>query len=84
MKKYLITFRSVTFAQKAERIVKRSGIHCMIRRTPKALTDRQCGYCLQLRSWDPEAVLAQLRSAQVQFGKVYGQEDNGEFEEMVL
>ena len=84
MKSFLLTFRSVTYAQKGERILKRGGIDCFIRRTPKALSNRECGYCLQLRPWDVEKALALLHSAQVQFGKVYALDYDGKFEEMAL
>ena len=84
MKNYFITFRSVTYAQKGERVLKRVGIDCFIRRTPKALTNRECGYCLQLRPWDLQQAMAVLQDAQVQFGKVYGLDYAGEFEEMAV
>ncbi len=84
MKNYLITFRSVTYAQKAERILMRSGIDCFIRRTPKALANRECSYCLQLRPRDFEKALALLQGAQVQPGKVYGMDYEGKFEELAL
>ena len=84
MKNFFITFRSVTYAQIGERLLKRGGIECFVRRTPKALTNRQCGYCLQLRPWDIDNALALLRSGQVQFGKVYALEYDGKFEEMAL
>ena len=84
MKNYFITFRSVTFAQKGERVLKRSGINCLLRRTPKALTTRECGYCLQLRPVDFQQALALLEAAQVQFGKIYAMDFAGEFEEMAL
>ncbi len=82
MKNYLFTFRSVTYAQKGERLLKRLGIDCFIRRTPRTLTNKECSYCLQIRSWDFQRALAQLQTAQVQFGKVYGMDYDGEFEEM--
>ena len=82
MKSYLFTFRSVTFAQKGERVLKRAGIDCFIRRTPKALTDRECSYCLQLHPWEPEQALVLLKKGQVPFGKVYGVAYDGSFEEM--
>ncbi|MBQ7817893.1 MAG: DUF3343 domain-containing protein [Oscillospiraceae bacterium] len=84
MKNYLITFRSITYAQKGERIVKRGGIDCFLRRTPKALTNKTCGYCLQIRPEDLTRVLEQLKNAQVQFGKVYGLDYEGKFEELAV
>ena len=84
MKNYLFTFRSVTFAQKGERVLKRAGIDCFVRRTPKVLTNKECGYCLQIRPWDFQRALEQLQTAQVQFVKVYGMNYDGGFEEMAV
>lgn len=84
MKNYLFTFRSVTYAQKGERILRRSGIDCIVRRTPKALTNKECGYSLQLRPGDFARALELLQSEQVQFGKVYGMDYEGEFEELAV
>lgn len=84
MKNYFITFRSVTYAQKGERVLKRADIDCMLRRTPKTLTRKECGYCLVLRPGDFPQALQLLQEAQVQFDKVYAQEYDGRFEEMAV
>ena len=49
MKNYYITFRSITYAQRGAQILRRAGIDCILRRTPKQMTKRGCGYSLQLR-----------------------------------
>ncbi len=68
----LITFRSVTFAQKGERWLKGADIACSLSRTPKELSQRGCGYCLRLRAADGSRAVALLRENQSAFGKVYG------------
>ncbi len=82
MKNYCITFRSVTFGQKGERMLKRQGINCYLRRTPKNLTNRECGYCLQIRPGDIERSV-DLLQGQVPFGKVYAMDYDGGYEEWV-
>ena len=84
MKNYLFTFRSVTYAQKGERVLRRAGIDCFIRRTPKALTNKECSYCLQIRPWDLLRALEWLQRSQVEFGKAYGMDYEGKFEELAL
>ena len=84
MKNYLITFRSVTYAQRGERVLKKAGINCWMRRTPRILSNWECGYCLQLRSGDLSRAISLLQEGQVQFGKAYGQYSSGEFEEIEL
>lgn len=68
---WLITFRSVNFAQKGERKLKGAGIHCLLQRTPKELSERGCGYCLRLRSADVQAALQILQENRLSYGKVY-------------
>ena len=68
---WLITFRSVTFAQKAERLLKKAGIICLLQRTPNIFSERGCGYCLRLRSSDTTAAVGMLKENHVPYGKVY-------------
>jgi len=71
----LITFRSITFAQKAERLLKRAGLTCNLQRTPQELSERGCGYCLRLLKGDTHAAVALLRENQQMYGKVYAVTD---------
>ena len=80
---WLITFRSVTFAQKGERRLKSAGIDCILQRTPKELSERGCGYCLRLQGKDAAAAVDLLRDNQLTFGKVYALA-SGHPEERVL
>ena len=81
---WLITFRSVTFAQKAERILNKAGIGCMLQRTPKILSERGCGYCLRLQMKDAMAAVELLREQEVSYGKIYALTDGGMPQERVL
>ena len=40
MNQYLITFRSVTYAQRGERSLTRRGISCDVMRTPKWMEEQ--------------------------------------------
>lgn len=81
---YFITFRSVTFAQRAEAAVKRAGITCALQRTPRAMEERGCGYCLRLKESDVWPVVLLLRENEIPFRKIYCQEEDGRLEEMPL
>jgi len=74
---WLITFRSVTYAQKGERLLKKAGISCALQRTPKMLSQRGCGYCLRLRGTDVVAAAQQLREGGALFEKAYALLDGG-------
>ena len=81
---WLITFRSVTYAQKAERLLTRAGIGCMLQRTPKLLSERGCGYCLRLQMKDAMAAVELLREHEVSYGKIYVLQEDGALQERVL
>ena len=45
----MITFRSVTPAQRAENLLRKEGIACILQRTPRVLADQGCGYSIRLK-----------------------------------
>ncbi len=80
----LITFRSVTFAQRAQGVLNRAGIGCSVQRTPRWMEEQGCGYSLRLRSRDVKNGISALRDAGVAFRKIYGYTGNGAMEELTL
>lgn len=68
---WLITFRSVTYAQKAQSRLRKAGIDSTIQRTPAGLSDRGCSYCLRLRQWDIDQTLQLLQD--MSYSKVFSQ-----------
>ena len=67
----LITFRSVTPAQRGERVLRRAGLACVLQRTPRAMEAKGCGYCLRiLCETMPEATLL-LEENQIPYRKRY-------------
>ena len=82
MKCYYITFRSVTFAQRAEKLLNQRGHRVSLMRTPRWMEEQGCGYCLRLRREEMDSVLAILRNANVQFRKVYYQTADGNVVEL--
>jgi len=84
MRYCFITFRSVTFAQRGETELRRAGINCSLRRTPRWMEEQGCGYSIRLQWRDAAMAVENLRKKQVLFRKVYLQLENGEVEETVL
>lgn len=84
MKEWLVTFRSVTFAQRSQRALEENGIRCTLQRTPKAISRRGCGYCLRLRERDAIRAVGILQIEQLNYEKVYALLENGEMEERLL
>lgn len=83
MRTEYITFRSVTPAQRGQRVLQKNGIDTILQRTPRWMEERGCGYCLRLQRGDVEQAVAILRREQVAFSKVYSMAD-GNPEEQLL
>ena len=80
----LITFRSVTPAQKGERLLRRAGFECTLSRTPKWAEEQGCGYSLRIRPKDAQSCTTTLRREQIAFRKVYLFRDGGKAEELFV
>lgn len=63
---YLI-FRSVTQAQRGERVLKREGYHCSLMRASRWMGQRSCAYALRVRLDDQENAIRLLRQSQIPF-----------------
>ena len=84
MEHCLITFRSVTPAQRGDILLRRAGFKCSLRRTPRWMEERGCGYCLRLRPRDAPRGVQLLRTAGVAFNKVLSTSEQGSVEELTL
>lgn len=84
MRVYFITVRSITFGQRAESVLRGSGMKCSLQRTPGWMEEQGCGYCLRVRTDDIEPAVDLLRTAKVPFRRVYVQTWDGNVEEVRL
>lgn len=84
MKYCYITFRSVTFAQRGERLMADAGIRCWLRRTPKWMESQGCGYSLRIRGEDVQSALWLLRDRGIPMRKVYAENGEGALEEITV
>ena len=84
MKRYFVTFRSVTYAQRGESVLRSAGIRCSLQRTPRWMEEHGCGYGVELQPRDVARGVDLLRQQQVVFRKVYGQSATGEMQEVAL
>ena len=84
MKDCFITFRSVTFAQRGERELKRAGVTCSVQRTPQWMEQQGCGYSLRLHGGSVHSAVSFLREHGINLRKVYVQSVAGELEELNL
>lgn len=77
MRMDFITFRSITPAQRGQRVLASAGIECTLQRTPKQLAQQGCGYCLRLRPGEVVRAVALLREHGLPFSKVYAGYESG-------
>ena len=81
---YFVTFRSVTYAQRAEKLLNQWGHRVNLMRTPRWMEEQGCGYALKLWSNDVLLVVKLLRENRIQLRKVYVQLEDGQMEEVRL
>ena len=84
MKFYYITFRSVTFAQRGERLLEESGVRCSLQRTPKWMEEQGCGYALRIWTRDVSFAVELLNRGRIPIRRIYKQREDGQLEEMNL
>lgn len=77
---YYYTFRSITFAQRAQQILANARIPCALLRAPKSMSAKGCGYALKLRPRDTAGAAALLRNAGVPISGVYRVRPDGSAE----
>lgn len=81
---YLITFRSVTYAQRGERVLNRAGERARVQRTPRWMEEQGCGYSLRLQTGDIARAASILRGDGLPLRKIYVQLDDGGLEEVTV
>ncbi len=82
MKFYYITFRSVTFAQRAEKVVTKGGYRCTLQRTPRWMEEQGCGYALKVWTKEITEAVELLRTNHVLLRRIYRQQSDGQLEEI--
>lgn len=82
MRHYYVTFRSVTFAQRARRLLEQEGYRCALQRTPRWMEAQGCGYCLRFWLENIAQPVRILREGGIPVRKIYIQQDDGRLEEV--
>ena len=82
MKTFFLTFRSITQAHRAERAFGRAGMSCILRRTPRWMEERGCGYGVEIKCAGLREGLAVLRQEKIPFRKSYLLHGDGLVEEL--
>ncbi len=81
---YYVTFRSVTFAQRAQQLLTGAHIQSSMMRAPKAMSRKGCGYALRIRASAAAHAAAVLQSGGVPYSAVYRLHPDGTAEAVML
>ena len=71
MKKSFITFRSLTYAQMAQKALERQAIYGDLIRTPADYASCGCGYSIRLPSQQVQQALSILDNQHIEYSKVF-------------
>lgn len=82
MSSYLVMCRSLTYAQRAVRILERSGITAVIAKAPSGLSAEGCTYGIKISDKNFTIALSYLKSAGFNYGKVFVIAPAGEYREV--
>ena len=77
----LLMFRSLTYAQRGERALRRVGFTVSLIKAPSETTAKGCAYALRLRERDISRASAVLRDAGIHFDRLYRLTADGTWEE---
>lgn len=83
MKTYLITFRSITYAQRGQQALRREGISSTLRRTPRWMEQRGCGYGVEAKMADALVGTRILDREGIGYRKAYRLTEDGAVEELL-
>lgn len=82
MTKYLLLCRSLTYAQRAARLLERSGISALVLRAPTGVSDSGCGYCVKVSEKRLAPALKVLREGGLGPLRVFVIGEDGSFSEV--
>ena len=75
--RYIIMCRSQTYAQRAARMLERSGITATISRAPQGLSGTGCAWCVKVAEQRVQQALGVLRRGGASFGKLFREDEDG-------
>ena len=79
---YIIMCRSLTFAQRAERTLRSSGIFASLTKAPQSANPGGCTYGVKVGERNLPAALHRLKEAGIPTGKVFSLDARGNIHEV--
>lgn len=74
---YIITCRSLTYAQRAARLLERSGLTATVAKVPQQLVSSGCGYGVRIHAQQLERARRILQQGEIAIGKILALDEDG-------
>ena len=84
MENYIIMCRSITYAQRSQKLLERAGIAANISKAPHGVTPEGCSYGVRVSRGKVARAMTILRTAGIKTGKVFLLGAGGEAREVEL
>lgn len=81
---YIIMCRSLTYAQRAVRVLESSGIHGGLTKAPQGVTPEGCTFGVRVNEKHMPKAVAVVSSAGIKVGKVFRVSDDGKAAEVKM
>ena len=81
--RYLIMCRSLTYAQRSQRLLEKGGISAGVVKAPTGLSGSGCSYCVSVSGKNGARAIDLLSDEGMLRGKVYIQDADGSVREVV-
>ncbi len=81
---YLLTCRSLTYAQRTAKVLERAGITAIVTKVPQLLSSDGCGYCVKISSKNISNALVACKNAELYPIKVFVLYADGNYGEVSL
>ncbi len=82
MLQYLLMCKSLTYAQRASRLLERSGITAIVTKIPKNAAGSGCNYCIKVSEKRLSSALSILNAAELGPSRVFVQARDGSVSEV--
>ncbi len=82
MLQYLLMCKSLTYAQRASRLLERSGITAIVTKIPKSAAGSGCNYCIKVSEKRLSSALSILNAAELGPSRVFVQARDGSVSEV--
>ena len=79
---YLILCRSLTYAQRASRVLQREGIFASVTKAPQSANPEGCTYGVKIGERNLRKALQRLQAADLRVGKLFLIDAHGRFREV--